>query len=1262
MQRPLLSAVLIGSLTLAACSGQPTPPSPSPTPPVVTPPGTHERMKIRAIKFKDAKLAAYMQYFTQGLTEMYADEVTTLHLPEVGSLDGLAYFIQLKALTVDGVVKNSVDLSANGQLETLEIKADSLVLSKNNVLTQLRAEVQHIELPSAGKFIQLQLTHGSVASPDSKTLYSANKNPTLNKGLKLDLSNQPQLTQLSLKGQFEEVVLPSASQLERFTLSGAPTAIITGLPNQKSLKSLTAVLAKNTVEFNLNMLPQLEELDITADGLVSFDIHNLPNLRGLSLSGENLKQFISDKNQPGVRWMRISAPKLPYFDLFPYSKLESFEFGNGQLSYFSLPNAPLTTLKLGDNPIKTFSVSYCGSLISLEMGYSQLASLDLTRCKSLGFAYILPSTAQPQDPLINQLKLPEGAVRDVPESALRRISKLTANDIPDVRLLSCVQSAAEAEKALYTAQLKNLTCRGSDGKRYYQAFDSRQQGLGYSMEKLYIYNTSGLDLLTGLETLDLSINWIDKLHIDGLVNLKSLILDGNIIQAVYFSNMQALRQLSLSSNPLRAVQLPVTLNQFTANPDFIDNAYVTYILGRYNLDILREGVGGAFLTTESFSQKFSLENALQANSLAEIKADRIDWPAITLPGVERLRVKDLAIADKNLQACIGNQFTFADEVKSISCVNRGRGEYYFIRSLAGLEQFKNLREIFLYGHELGVVDLSPLKALKKINITDTNVTSINFGQNPGLEEVSFIRYLSTNQKPIELDFSRNARLRNINLQGVNSVKLPESDTVEFLSLQMRGDGIYTAQKLPDLDLSRFSHLYSLELDHKLANLRLPEQSVLEHFSYNGTAAQKIENLSVQTHLVTISVRLPNDIERLDLSAFSQLRSVYFESEVLNQLTLPTASKLTQLQLHTPELTALSTINLGSLERLTLNTPKLAQLNTSTMPQLAELTVSEYAFKNLDVSTLGQLKQLTLGDGTLQQLTLGNNAKLESLTFGNGNLKTLDFAKQVNLKQLSLGRNPLKILDLQANRLLESLTYSQPAPAEIRLPQLDYELPITIVPEAKKIAQLTAADMPDAVLRKCVVKAAAAQSVIYADELTQLACTGLDAKTRVVSMGMYINNESLENYDCCIFDVKGLALLSNLKSLDLTGNWISQIKPDDLNLQRLRSLVLDHNAIQTLEVPWGFEIGNSAIVNQLQRVSLNANPLVWVNLPSNVHYLSATAGDAWAYTGITLINQYSKAPLLDINTGQPLKLSDYSRPFSLQYLGGDLQVNSTKLAP
>jgi hypothetical protein len=180
-------------------------------------------------------------------------------------------------------------------------------------------------------------------------------------------------------------------------------------------------------------------------------------------------------------------------------------------------------------------------------------------------------------------------------------------------------------------------------------------------------------------------------------------------------------------------------------------------------------------------------------------------------------------------------------------------------------------------------------------------------------------------------------------------------------------------------------------------------------------------------------------------------------------------------------------------------------------------------------------------------------------------------------------------------------------------------------------------------------------------LTELSCRGGDGKEREGAMSTYSKGQSFTGLSCCIFNLKGLKQFYNLSSLDLTGNWISTILADDINLPKLLSLNLDHNAIQTLSIPNGRDLPGNFVANPLRNLSLNANPLSQLLLPGELHYLSATEGDDWIYTGITLSQQFKTEPMLDWLTRSPLTLNEYKRQFRVQYLGEALFINSNKFA-
>lgn len=1262
MKYVFVQAAVLGSLIVTGCTGPQNEKPPVTTPPITTPPVTTppvtSRVKIRSLVFKDEAVAYYMQVISAGNPDMYADEVTYLAVDAATDLTWLQYFSQLKVLSVSGQVPGTVDLSNNTRLEILDIKADSLLLSNNNRLRELTAQVSHIELPNAAELTRLNLTHRPVVGPQSKELYRSNKNPLLATYLKLDLSRQAKLEELQLSGQFEEVILPSTSALQSFSLRGSATARFTGLAQQAQLKLLDVVLDKNLQELDVSSLKQLEYLALKADGLQRLDISALPQLDVLEIIGENFSQLASNKLQPALHHLRLMTPKIYSLDLNPYQNLYTFYYADGALAHLNASLPKLTNITIGNAPLQTLKTGSCSALAHVEIGYNLLDQLDLSKCTSLTEAFILPSTARTEDVLTTQLKLPQGIERVLPAEARLRINALSHEQIPDARLLACVQAAGKAENTLYVQQLKNLTCRGEDNKAYYQAFVSLQEGRADLLINNYIFDPTGITLFTGLQNLDLGVNWISQLNVNGLNKLKRLVVDGNIIQNADFANL-ALRQLDVSSNPLSRVVLPDGLEQFKAAAGTTSNGYVTYILGDYGLDILRRGPEGKLLSGNDFEEK--INGASLPASVVDIQSNRLTWPSISLPGAQRLRFADVNIEDQNLKSCIQEDFVYADEVKALSCQIRGVLGGYVIRSFKGLEQLNNLEEAFLYGLDLRAADLSPLKNLKKLIIGDSQIGELNFGHLPALEDFSLNNFGVVSSPNLTLDLAQNTYLRRLNASGIGQIKLPEFDSLEFLTLRTAHDSISTDNKYPDLDLSRYTHLYKVDIDNRVGMLTLPASSKLDSLSCFRCKPQQLLNLNQQERLTKLSLTAPAEWTQLDLASLPRLNSLNLDAPNLQGLNLAENLRLSELILNTPQLTQLRTPAVSGLTGVQLTAPKLAQLNTAAMPKLLNLTVNEHGFKQLDLSASSQLKQLQLGDGMLQALTLGDNRYLADVNIGAGKIKALDFSRLSALKNLRIGRNPLQSLDLQANTALMSLSYTEPAPANKQLPSLDFDLPVTLEPAVKKIEELTEADVPDVILRACITATALKQGIEFVDELTELSCQGQDSKSRAISIYNYIAGESLKGYDCCIFDLKGLRYFYNLRTIDFTGNWISNILAQDINLPKLTTLNLDHNAIQTLALLPDRTFPGNFVAHSIRNLSLNANPLSHLILPNEFQYLSAAAGDDWIYTQAALGAQYTKAPMLDWLTRSPLTMNDYKRQFTVDYSGEALFINSPKFA-
>ena len=123
---------------------------------------------------------------------------------------------------------------------------------------------------------------------------------------------------------------------------------------------------------------------------------------------------------------------------------------------------------------------------------------------------------------------------------------------------------------------------------------------------------------------------------------------------------------------------------------------------------------------------------------------------------------------------------------------------------------------------------------------------------PALEEFSLNNFGVLSSPNLTLDLVQNTYLRRLNASGIGQIKLPESDGLEFLTLRTAHDPISTDNKYPDLDLSRYTHLYKVDIDNRVGMLTLPTSSKLDSLSCFRCKPQQLLNLNQQERLTKLS--------------------------------------------------------------------------------------------------------------------------------------------------------------------------------------------------------------------------------------------------------------------------------------------------------------------------------------------------------------------------------------------------------------------------
>ncbi len=203
------------------------------------------------------------------------------------------------------------------------------------------------------------------------------------------------------------------------------------------------------------------------------------------------------------------------------------------------------------------------------------------------------------------------------------------------------------------------------------------------------------------------------------------------------------------------------------------------------------------------------------------------------------------ITDSNLRECLAQTATFLNKSEVLSVVCAGKT----VETLAGLEQFTNLRVLLVNSNRIRDVDLSAFPELEFVDLSANRLSQIDLSQNPKLTEA-----LLDGNNLSELNISNNPNLEALNLRD---------------------------NELSSLDLSQNTLLRELTLEN---NQFVGDMTLGALVLTNNT---RLNNLNL----------FGNDITQIDLSTNVNLDKVDIRQNELNSIDLTTNSNITELRLN-----------------------------------------------------------------------------------------------------------------------------------------------------------------------------------------------------------------------------------------------------------------------------------------------------------------------------------------------------------------------------
>ena len=329
--------------------------------------------------------------------------------------------------------------------------------------------------------------------------------------------------------------------------------------------------------------------------------------------------------------------------------------------------------------------------------------------------------------------------------------------------------------------------------------------------------------------------------------------------------------------------------------------------------------------------------------------------------------------------------TEALDAKVVSCGNMG------IKSLTGIESFRNLDTLSCGGNQLTRIDVSSNPSIKTVYCAYNPLSYVNV---TGCSELSLFICAQTPLTTLDLGdceklstvLCGNNQLTNINLDGCVSLSYLDC----------------TQNRLQSLDISDCNLLTNL------------------YCSSNQITRLDTSDCNLLTSLNCSS----NQITRLDTSMCPQLRSLVCDDNQIIGLDVSNCLELTYLNCSHNQLSTLAISGCISLKTLYCEDNQIEILDTSECAHLETLECSSNRIRNLDLNkSKSSLNQLFCAGNELNTLAVKDCTALKDFECSQNQITNLDLSGCFSLIYLICHSCPLGTLNLTSCSALELLDSS-----------------------------------------------------------------------------------------------------------------------------------------------------------------------------------------------------------------------------------------------
>lgn len=342
-----------------------------------------------------------------------------------------------------------------------------------------------------------------------------------------------------------------------------------------------------------------------------------------------------------------------------------------------------------------------------------------------------------------------------------------------------------------------------------------------------------------------------------------------------------------------------------------------------------------------------------------------------------------------------------------------------IKSLKGVEYFRNLTDLRCSENNLDVLDISKNIELIELYCSNNNLTDLSFKKNLKL---NFLDCCSNNLSTESLNSlfeslpNTKGQIYFYNNPGSKDCKIGIYESKGWSGVGEIDD---VCSVMDDFNFKKYCYdVYDKNKDGKLSMLEASEIKVL---ALNGKSIRSLKGIEFFTNLTYLKCS-ENVLKVLDIRKNRALIKLDCYSNYLTNLDVSKNTALTELVCAKNSLTNLDVSQNIELTALYCFSNKLTNLDVSKNTKLTYFECFYNSLTSLDVSQNVALTWINCSGNDLSSLDVSKNVALGRITCSGNDLYNLDFSKNIALEDIVCSNNNLSTEAL--NSLFASLPYCE----------------------------------------------------------------------------------------------------------------------------------------------------------------------------------------------------------------------------------------------